>query len=103
MSKPRVTSEHSIGMLKGRFPFLRSIRFTLTEDPLTLRYIIEYSTVCVILHNLLIGFDDDTEQFDDDTLSDIDANNELNEPLDTLATADARRTQLLNYIMERFY
>jgi hypothetical protein len=30
LAKPRVSSEHTIGILKGRFPFLISIRMQLT-------------------------------------------------------------------------
>ena len=103
MSKPRVTSEHTIGMLKGRWPFLRSIRFQLTEEKSTLETIIKYISVCVVLHNILIGFDDELEEYDwDDDISEIDADNELNQPLHPLACADARRTQLLNYMLENF-
>ena len=31
LARPRVTSEHVNGMLKGRFPFLRSIRFRINR------------------------------------------------------------------------
>ena len=104
LAKTRIISEHTIGMLKARWPFLRSIRFVLTEDKRSLENILKYITCCIILHNLLIDFkdEDDLEDFDDD-VSEIDADNELNQPLQPTAKADTRRTQLFNYVMERFY
>ena len=32
LSKPRVLTEHCIGMWKGRFPWLRNIRMKITEN-----------------------------------------------------------------------
>jgi hypothetical protein len=53
LSKPRVKSEHSIGLLKGRFPYLKNIRIVITrrED---LQKINRYVKAAVILHNILI-------------------------------------------------
>jgi len=33
LAKLRICSEHCIGILKGRFPWLRSIRMKVTDDP----------------------------------------------------------------------
>ena len=63
-STPRVIVEHCIGQLKSRFPFLRNIRLRITEDVESIRRVQRYIRVCVILHNLLIGFND--EQFEID-------------------------------------
>jgi hypothetical protein len=54
LAKPRVTSEHTIGILKGRFPFLRSIRMRLTGKR-SFERILCYISVCVVLHNFLVG------------------------------------------------
>jgi hypothetical protein len=103
IAKPRVTSEHTIGMLKGRFPFLRSIRFRLTEDTQSMKRVIRFITVSVILHNLLIGYGDEYEINDDD-VSLVDAENELNRALSHVnGSTDARREQLKNYIMEKYH
>ena len=56
LAKPRVKSEHCIGMLKGRFPLLRGIRLQLAckED---MQRIIDYVRGAVILHNYLLQED----------------------------------------------
>ena len=36
----RIRSEHCIGILKGRFPWLRSIRMKVTDDPKSLKLIL---------------------------------------------------------------
>ena len=102
VAKPRVTSEHSIGILKSRFPFLRSIRFRITDNIETMRKVIRYIAVCIILHNLLIGFGDECDM-DDDDISIVDEENELNKPIPCDSGSDARRMQLKNYIMEKFH
>ena len=66
--------------------------------------IVSYVTCCVILHNLLIDFnneDDDVDEWKDD-LSDIDADDVLNRPIDESQPNDTRRTQLLQYLLERY-
>ena len=54
LARPRVRSEHTIGVLKGRFPFLKKICFNITDDPESMMRILRYIDCCVILHNLLI-------------------------------------------------
>jgi hypothetical protein len=104
IAKPRVSSEHTIGMLKCRFPFLRSIWLKLKAGKKHLKIIIGHIQVCIVLHNLLIGFDDVvTYNNDNDDLSDFDADNELNQPLRDVDPSDARRTQLKNYMLETYY
>ena len=103
LAKPRVTSEHVNGLLKNRFPFLRSIRFRLTDDKESMKRILTYITVAVILHNLLIGFGDDGEVGDKE-VSDIDDENELNRAIPNVTGQSAlRREQLKNYIMENYH
>ena len=101
LGSARVQSEHCIGVLKGRFPFLRSIRMKLTEDTQTLRKILDYISVCVTLHNLLVVRpEDEIDYEDEETFSDIDAENELNQPVQDILPQTTRRTQLTNYILE---
>jgi hypothetical protein len=100
LSKPRVTSEHTIGILKGRFPFLRSIRMRLTGKK-TFKKILRYVTVCVTLHNFLVGKrEDELEEDCDSDLSDIDADNELNNPVADFMDSSTRRDQVKNYVLE---
>ena len=103
LSKPRVTSEHTIGILKARFPFLRSIRLRIDEEKESMRQVIRYIATCVILHNIFIGFDDEYDP-EDDEVSVIDEENELNKPIVDMETnGDARRRQLMNYIVENYH
>lgn len=110
MSRARVISEHTIGLLKGRFPWLRSIRKVITEDPDTLHDILGLIDACVILHNFLIkrGLQEKEEELyqeDDVTIID-DANrlpqkDELMIRVPTGSPGDHRRTQLLFYLKEK--
>jgi hypothetical protein len=51
----RVLSEHTIGMLKGRFPFLKSISpMVIDNSKKSVKRILRIIHCCVILHNLLI-------------------------------------------------
>jgi len=74
LAKPRVISEQTIGILKGRFPWLRHIRMHITDDRKSLRRILRYVEVCIILHNLLIKQEDagDDNWIDDDDFSAFD-------------------------------
>ena len=102
LATPRVLSEHTIGMLKGRFPFLRSIWMQLTGKK-SFKKILRFVTVCVILHNFLVGKrEDDLDEAGDD-LSSIDANNELNCPVADYLDSATRREQVKNYVLENNY
>lgn len=104
----RAISEHTIGILKGRFPWLRSIRTIITDDPKSIKRILEYIDACIILHNLLVKRNDEIpdEWIDDDEFSDIDDDerapvpDSLNEAIPEGAPNDLRRTQLMVYLNE---
>jgi hypothetical protein len=99
LSRPRVTSEHTIGMLKGRFPFLRSIRMQLTGKR-SFKKILRLISVCVVLHNFLVGNREDDLDEDGDDLSEIDADNKLNRPVADYMESNTRREQVKNYVLE---
>jgi hypothetical protein len=65
----RIAAEHAIGMLKGRFQSLVSLRF-LYEEELKMITIIKHVECCIILHNLLINdvVPDDWKEFTEDEL-----------------------------------
>lgn len=76
LGKPRVISEHTIGMLKGRFQILKLLPMKITNDKKSVKRILRVIDCCVILHNLLIDRGDDDipdEWFDDeaDDYSDV--------------------------------
>ena len=100
LARPRVSSEHTIGILKGRFPFLRSIRMRLTGKK-SFKKILRYVTVCIVLHNFLVGNrEDEMDDVSDDDLSEIDADNELNQPVADYLDTATRREQVKNYVLE---
>eukprot|EP00977_Amphora_coffeiformis_P013651 scaffold3613_cov135-Amphora_coffeaeformis.AAC.1 len=110
MSRARVVSEHAIGLLKGRFPWLRSIRKVISEDPDTLHDVLYLIDACVILHNFLItrGLEDKEEElYQDDEVTVIDdherlpQDDELMQRVPVGAPGDHRRTQLLYYLKEK--
>ena len=61
LKKPRVKTEHTIGLLKGRFPFLRDIRIRIRRKS-DVDNIFKYVVGAVILHNLLTRNDGQYEE-----------------------------------------
>jgi hypothetical protein len=105
LAKPRISAEHTIGMLKGRFPWLRSIRMKINENKKSLKIILKYIDVCVILHNLLIQQKDPVcpEWLNENDLQDpLEDYKELNVSIPHHAPKDTRRQQLTNYINEQY-
>jgi len=95
LAGPCVHSEHTIGILKGQFPFLRQICMQITDNRNSLKRILHYIEVCIILHNLLTQRHDDGNDhwIQNDDFSDIDDgplddNNELNRPVPNDARND---------------
>jgi DDE superfamily endonuclease len=113
MAKLRIVSEHCIGMLKGRFPWLRNIRLIITDDKRSLKNILRLLDASVILHNMLIAFgeEDKDDWIDLDDFSDMDDaarapyedDDELNVAIPAGAPKDAKRSRLLNYFKEFFF
>jgi len=110
LAKLRIRSEHCIGILKGRFPWLRSIRMKVTDDPKSMRRILRLSNATIILHNMLIVFreEEKSEWIDEDDCSihyDLlrEPTDELNQAIHPSAEKDRRRTQLLMYFKEKFF
>ena len=109
LGAPRVASEHCIGLLKGRFPWLRSIPCKLTQDVNCMRRTLHYIECCIILHNLLVQHTDHVEPeawgADLDEFSDIDDPERaeefgLHNPIPPQANHGHRRQQLCNYVNE---
>jgi len=58
LSTVRVRAEHAIGLLKGRFQSLRELRIQIGSHHLH-KWAILWVCCCVILHNLIILFEED--------------------------------------------
>ena len=98
LAKPRVKSEHCIGIVKGQFPFLKCIRLKL-GNRLHMQRIINYVRGSVILHNFLI-----CEEVDAEWLTSDEGQDDL-EPEATVNTATntpdyTRRNELFYYQSE---
>jgi len=110
LAKLRIRSEHCIGILKGCFPWLRSIRMKVTDDLKSTRHILCLIHATVILHNMLIEFckADCKEWIDNDDCSIHyvllrEPTDELNKAIHPSAEKERRRTQLLMYFKEKFF
>ena len=113
LAKARITSEHTIGMLKNKWPFLRSIRLRLRKNNYDMLVIIRYIAVAITLHNFLID-ENDTGNYkikkqkrhrrniEELIRKKPSENNELNRHTPNGSSGDTRRTQLCNYIIENF-
>ena len=114
MAKLRIISEHTIGLLKGRFPWLRSIRFKINKHKSSLLNILHMMEATVVLHNILIEWgEEERQEWLQDTVDPIDLDDPLNSPYledDALNTKmpdgspkDERRTRLMFYFEEFHY
>jgi len=110
LAKLRIRSKHCIGILKGRFPGLRSIRIKVMDDPKSMRRILRLIDATVILHNMLIEFHEaDRKEWIEDNYCSVhydllrEPTDELNKAIHPLAEKDCRRTQLLMYFKEKFF
>lgn len=114
LSTPRVTSEHTIGIWKGRFGYLRKIRMRLTNDRRSLEIFLVLIDSTVVLHNLLVQQNDPVDiqtwldELEADEFSDMDDADRLPEemPLHNSVPLGApkgtRREQLKVYMRETY-
>ena len=113
LARMRIISEHCIGMLKGRFPWLRSIRLLITERKASLRQILHVLEATIVLHNMLIelGEEDNEDWINEDDFSAMDdaeraphlPDDALNGAIPDGASKDERRSRLTFYFEEHFY
>jgi len=106
LSKPRVLSEHTIGIWKNRFPWLRGIRVQLTGDIESNYRIIAYMECTVILHNFLIEEGDNWENDDNSEATSVGSYDDEEgyrlPPLPGGSEKDMRRRQLVCYVDDKF-
>lgn len=113
LAKLRITSEHTIGILKGRFPWLRSIRLKIKENKRSLKRIVELIEATIVVHNMLVdlGEQEKEDWIDKDDASEIDTaecppyqeGDALNQGMPDGAPNDQRRTRLMHYFEEQHY
>jgi hypothetical protein len=102
LGKLRVTSEHTIGMLKARFPFLRSIPMLITDHKNSMRRILRVIDCCIILHNMMIDEQDivPEEWYDDEDLIHDDGMQQelelLSHPIYEYHSNDTRRERCMS-------
>ena len=108
LSKAQIMSKHTIGVLKGHFPWLRSICKQITEDPESFGSALLFTGATVVLHNILTkeGLDDKLDEHKDDTsLPDNrkrtpGADESMQEACNS-NVGNPRRTQPLHHSLER--
>jgi hypothetical protein len=120
LSSLRIVSEHCIGMLKGRFPWLRSIRMKIKATHgdkrgiKSLKRMLKLLEATVALHNMLIEIKEleKREWIDEDDASNIDNPDRaptlsptdiINQGIHGQSPKDERRTRLMHYFEENIY
>ncbi|EJK67067.1 hypothetical protein THAOC_11945 [Thalassiosira oceanica] len=115
MAKPRVISEHTNGIWKGRFPWLRHIRMQITNERKSLKRILRYIEATVVLHNVLIDLGADARGDDwdcEDDLTDIDEPDRAPDDLELYGldhvvprglNKGTRREQLKEFIWDKWH
>ena len=113
LATARIGAEHTIGILKGRFRWLKGINLKITEDKKSMLRILKFIDCCIIMHNLLIADHiTDVEQswIDEEDFSDIDDSNRVPGPYDMLerplrpgCMKDERRSRLKAYFEFKEY
>ena len=110
LASPRISAEHTIGILKGRFPWLRSIRMHVTDNKKDMMRILQCIDCCVIIHNLMLDIEttanplEDMWIEEDGHISDVD--DDYNRYLTTIpkgSKKDTRRRQLQKYLEFKDY
>ena len=108
LAKGRITTDHTIGILKGGFPWLKEIPMRITNEKKSIARILRYIDCCIILHDVLIAKNDTDEEqpwINEEDISDIDdekwaltAYNMSHMPLKLGCTKDERRSRLKVYL-----
>jgi len=106
LAKVRIKSEHCIGMLKARFPYLKNVRMRLETSNDMKRFITIFTTAA-ILHNMLrddssaFDYEEKRDNEDDDDNLDyvIDENDEM---LQGFHHNGQRREEIKAFLMELY-
>ena len=110
LGSARVKTEHCIGMLKSRFPILRSIPIFI-KGWRDCKFVVDVFAACAILHNILINdvvpqeWYDEIEEFmkEDELYDDVAVNNRRPDNIDHIAIdPNSRRDQVYYEVLVAF-
>ena len=59
LAQVRITSEHCIGILKGRFGCMKRNNIRFKKSKREVKQMVDFIGACIIMHNLLIKYDED--------------------------------------------
>ena len=96
LAKPRVKSEHCIGILKGRFQYFKRIRALLSRKQ-DLQKVIDFFNCACILHNWLIKDPVPLNWIE----IDIEEDDVINRRIPENEEGNSRRSQMLGYLLEK--
>jgi hypothetical protein len=105
LARPRVKTEHSIGLIKARFQYFKSIRVVL-KTKVNMRKITRLFMCACIIHNLLIAepipaeWENEIKTLIRENRRRFTPNDELNLPISQNAKGDERRKQLFAFLLE---
>jgi hypothetical protein len=104
----RITSEHCIGILKGRFGCLKRNNIRIRKGKKEIKHLVDLIGACIVLHNLLINYDEvDIPKRWYDELSDAIDWTLYDEEDEMISTVDAvganRRNVVYNSIINNYY
>jgi hypothetical protein len=105
LAKARINVEHFIGLLKNRFLCLCGLRMVISEDDALISRINDRITVCIILHNLLIGssYPDDWENPVEEDLNNDDIDYDYEEqfvPHNVVDDGAKRKMEMMQFILQ---
>jgi hypothetical protein len=74
LAKVRISSEHCIGILKGRFPCLKKNNIELKSGKAEVKELVNLIGACIVIHNLCINYDEDPipKEWYEEIVEDID-------------------------------
>jgi hypothetical protein len=62
LAKVRIVSEHTIGILKARFPSMKRTNIQFKEGKKEIKELVDLIESCIVIHNLCINYDDKIPQ-----------------------------------------
>jgi len=101
LGSPRVRSEHCIGILKNRFPCLKTINIRIKGRD-QLKEFMDLVEACSVLHNILIK-DDDIPQEWIDTIEEQTDWSMADDAVDADENVVSRRDAIFHYVIECYY
>ena len=107
LAQVRISSEHCIGILKGRFKCMKRCNIKLKQSKEEVKEMVELIGACIILHNLLIQYDETEipDSWYDSMQSDIDwtmYNKELDDIAAVTDENEDRRKYVFNSLINNY-